>query len=247
MSVVSNIFIMIGSTMAERFLYTPSLVFCIAVPFFVQRFGKNILTGIIGAVVILFSFKTFTRNKDWENNFTLFESGVEATPNSSRAESALGSGYRDLAEKEQDPNKRMELFKKSIVYYKKAIEILPDNTEALYNAGVSYYGMGDGENALKVYEQTLKVSPEYTNAANNAGVIYFERKEYEKAKKYFELSLKYSPNNADALGNLGAINHNTGNLKEAIEYYKKSLQLNPNNPNTRANLAKAENALSNKN
>lgn len=242
MSVVSNIFIMIGATMGERFLFTPSIAFCMAVPFLLNRFGKNSLMGITGIILVLFSFKTFLRNKDWKDNFSLFASGVEATPNSSRAESALGSSYREMGEKETDLNKRAALFQKAIQHYNKAIEILPDNTEALYNAGVSYYGTGDKENALKVYEQTLTISPEYTNAANNAGVIYFERKDYGNAKKYFEHALKYDLNNSDALGNLGAIHHNLGNLKEAIEYYKKSLAINPTNQNVQSNLAKAEQA-----
>ena len=246
MSVVSNIFIMIGSTLGERFLFVPSMAFCIAVPFLLNRFGKNILLGVIGIIVLIFSFKTFDRNKDWKDNFSLFAAGVEATPNSSRAESALGSSYRELGEKEPDPTKRIALFQKAIPYYKKAIEILPDNTEALYNAGVSYYGIGDKENALKVYVQALKVTPEYTSAANNAGVIYFEKKDYENAKKYFLLAVKYDPNNSDALGNIGAIDHNTGNLSEAIEYYKKALQINPNNQNVKGNLAMAEQAMNGK-
>ncbi len=249
MSVVSNIFIMIGATLGERFLFVPSMAFCIALAYFLVP-RSSPLGGVRGGVVLvilaLFSFKTYTRNKDWKDNISLFASGVEATPNSSRAESALGSSYRDMAEKEAAPAKRLELFQRSLIYYRKAIEILPDNIEALYNAGVSYYNIGEKDSALKVYAQTLKVSPDYTNAANNAGVIYFERKNYESAKKYFLQAVQYSPNNSDALGNIGAINHNTGNLKEAIEYYKKALQLNPGNQNVRGNLAKAEQSLSEK-
>jgi len=243
MSVVSNIFIMIGATLGERFLFTPSLALCIAFPFLLNRFGKNILPPTIGIILVLFSFKTFSRNKDWKDNFSLFASGVEATPNSSRAESALGSSYREQAEKEPDQNKRIELFQKAIVYYKKAIDILPDNTEALYNAGVCYYGMGDKANAQKVYEQTLNISPEHISAANNLGVLYFERKEYESAKKYFLQAIKYDPNSADALGNLGAINHNLGDYKTAISYYEKALQFNPNNRNISGNLQKARASL----
>lgn len=246
MSVVSNIFIMIGATMGERFLFIPSIAFCLAIPFLLNHFGKNILLGATGIILILFSFKTFSRNKDWKDNFSLFASGAEATPNSSRAESALGSSYREMGEKETDPNKRATFFQKAIEYYKKAIEILPENTEALYNIGVCFYSIGDREKALKSYEQVLKISPDYTSASNNAGVIYFEQKDYENAKKYFEQALKYNANNSDALGNLGAINHNLGNLKEAVEYYKKSLVLNPANQNVQANLAKAEQALGGK-
>ncbi len=243
MSVVSNIFIMIGATLGERFLFTPSIAFCLAVPFLLNRFGKNILIGGTLIILVLFSFKTFTRNKDWKDNYSLFLSGVEATPNSSRVQSSLGASYREMAEKEPDAAKRGTLYAQAIGQYKKAIEILPDNTEALYNLGVCYYATGDKENALKVYEQALKATPEYTNAANNAGVIYFERKEYEKAENYFQQALKYDPGNSDALGNLGAINHNLGKLKEAIDYYKKALSLNPANQNVKGNLEKAEAAL----
>ncbi|TAL61179.1 MAG: tetratricopeptide repeat protein [Bacteroidetes bacterium] len=262
MSVVSNIFIMIGSTLGERFLFVPSIAFCLAVAFALHPSptlpkGERGSTtspplwggfrwGLMFVILALFSFKTFTRNKDWKDNLSLFTAGVEATPGSSRAQSALGSSYREMGEKEPDPNKRLEFFKKAVMYYKKAIEILPGNTEALYNAGVSYYGMGDKDKALNVYEQALKAAPNYVYAANNAGVIYFERKEYENAKKYFLQAIKYDPNNSDALGNLGAINHNQGNMKEAVEYYKRSLSINPVNQNVRGNLAKAEQALGQK-
>ncbi len=244
MSVVSNIFIMIGSTLGERFLFIPSIAFCMAVPILLNKLGKNVLIGTIGIILLLFSLKTFDRNKDWKNKLSLFASGVEAAPNSSRAQSALGSIYRENGEFSADPKVRMENFKKSIPYYLKAIEILPDNTEALYNIGVSYYNLGDKENALKVYERALEISPEYITAANNAGVIHFERNEFDVAKKYFMQVLQYSPNNSDALGNLGAINHNQGNMKEAIEYYNKALTVNPGNQNIRSNLEKALAAFS---
>jgi len=258
MSVVSNIFIMIGATLGERFLFTPSLAFCMAVAVVLhpspslpkgERAARKspplwggFRWGVLFILLALFSYKTFTRNKDWKDNFSLFLSSVEATPNSSRVQSSLGSSYREQAEKEPAGIKRGNLYGQAIEQYRKAVEILPDNTEALYNMGVCYYSIGDHDHALKVYEQALKVSPEYTNAANNAGVIYFERRDYDNAKKYFELALKYQPDNADALGNLGAINHNLGNLKEAIEYYKKSLAINPSNQNVSRNLESAEKA-----
>ena len=243
MSVVSNIFIMIGATLGERFLFIPSVAFCIAIAIFLKRFNKTIFTGVVAVILILFSLKTFSRNKDWKDNYSLFASGAESTPNSSRAQSALGSAYRNQAEQETNPSIRSSLYGKAISQYKKAVEILPEDTEALYNMGVCYFSLGDSKNALLVYDQTLKISPGYSSAANNAGVIYFQQKEYETAKKYFLQAIQYSPNNADALGNMGAINHNTGNWKEAIEYYKKALQLNPGNQSIRDNLEKAERVL----
>ncbi len=268
MSVVSNIFIMIGATMGERFLFVPSVAFCLGVSFFLFRLGNRSNTGNMGhtgntrsnaispisniplitllplaVILLLFSYKTYSRNPDWKDNFSLFLSGLEAAPNSSRAQSALGSSYREQAEVEKDMVKRGNLYGKAIEQYMKAVKILPENTEALYNLGVCYYAIGDRENALRVYENTLKFTPEHTNAANNLGVIYFERKDYEPAKKYFLQAIQYAPANSDALGNLGAIEHNLGNLPQAIDYYRRALAINPGNQNVRGNLAKAEETL----
>ena len=41
MSVVSNIFIMIGATLGERFLFTPSIAVCLAVPFLLNRMKEK--------------------------------------------------------------------------------------------------------------------------------------------------------------------------------------------------------------
>lgn len=248
MSVVSNIFILIGSTLGERFLLTPSYAFCLSVAaiLFIPKQNTPLRRWKWGLLIIitgLFSYKTFTRNKEWKNNYSLFLSGVQASPNSSRAQSALGSSYREQAEKETDRTKGVALYTQAIQQYKNAIAILPENTEALYNLGVCYYSTGDKANALKVYQQVLTITPEYTNAANNAGVLYFEQKDYKTAQKYFEQALKYAPANADALANLGAIYHNLGNMEMAIEYYKKALVLNPGNQNTRNNLMKAERSI----
>lgn len=243
MSVISNIFILIGATMGDRFLFTSSVAFCLAVPFWLERGGKMMLISGTAIILLLFSFKTIDRNRDWENNYALFLSGVEAAPNSSRAQSALGSSYREMAEREQDPVKRGNLYGQAIQQYQKAVDILPENTEALYNLGVCYYAIGDRASARNVYVKTLQYAPDQANAANNLGVLYFEEKNYEEARKCFEQSVKYMPSNSDAWGNLGAIEHNLGNLPKAIEHYQRSLSINPANQNVQGNLQKAQNAL----
>jgi protein O-mannosyl-transferase len=244
LSVVSNIFILIGSTLGERFLLIPSFAFCLCVAAIFFTSHKNPVKqwqgGAVALLLILYSFKTITRNSEWKNNYSLFLSGVKACPNSSRAQSALGSSYREMAEKELTSFQKENLYNQAILQYKKAIAIMPDNTEALYNLGVCYYSTGDNANARMAYAKVLSIAPEYTNASNNLGVLYFELKDYENAKTYFEQALKYAPTNSEALTNLGAVHHNTGNVSLAKEYYQKALAINPNHINARNNLNKIE-------
>src|SRR5204862_3261411 len=101
-SIVSNIFIVIGTVMAERLLYSPSLAICLVIAVLLTKafqteeynlntstlnlFLKNNLRPFVitGAILILFSFKTITRQQVWENDMHLYESGVHDSPNSSR-------------------------------------------------------------------------------------------------------------------------------------------------------------------
>ncbi len=90
MTLVSNLFVKIGSSMGERFLYTSSLGFAIAIGFLIIRALKikadalrpnlKALYAVSGVILLLFSIKTIARNTDWNNNFTLFESGVITSP-----------------------------------------------------------------------------------------------------------------------------------------------------------------------
>ena len=94
-SVVSNIFVMNAANMAERFMFTPSLAFCILLAagvFLIFKVNINNLNQKLNIkvmlvfipILILYSVKTFSRNKDWENSYTITRAGVEASPGSAR-------------------------------------------------------------------------------------------------------------------------------------------------------------------
>jgi protein O-mannosyl-transferase len=254
LSVVSNLLFMTGSTMAERFLFMPSLGFCVAITVLLARVLKSpeavmsitkvkpTYTLTILGVAIVFSILTVNANKAWKNNFELFKQGVKGSPNSARTHGSLAYEYKLHALKEQSPTTRTDYFNKSVQEFRKAADILPGYEYALYNLGVGYYEMGDEENALKTYLETLAYSPNHINANNNAGVIYFNRKQYDSALVHFQKAYKADPNNSNAIGNIGAIYHNKGDLKNAKEYYEKALAISPNR-NIFLNLSKVCYAL----
>jgi Flp pilus assembly protein TadD len=248
LSVVSNLFFITGSTMAERFLFMPSLGFCIAVVILLAKFLKNensvditkmklSFLLLVFSIAIIFSVLTVNRNRDWKNNYALFLSGVEAAPNSARTHGSLAYEYKLHALKAQNPTERQEFFKKAIEEFRKAADILPGYEYALYNLGVEYYEMGDEENALKTYLETLKYFPNHNNANNNVGVIYFNRKKFDEALVYFQKAVAADPNNSNAIGNIGAIYQNKGDMIKAKEYYEKALEITPN-ANVYLNLSK---------
>lgn len=254
LTIVSNLFIEIGASMAERFLFTPSVGFVIVLALVIAKIiGYNSSTqfrkvpyfAAMGLIIGLYSFKTIDRNKDWESNLTLFEADVLAAPNSARTHFSLASTYNTMGGLEQDPAKKLELLNKAIAGFNKSLEIYPNYSAAWYNMGVAYYSMNDQVSALTAYENTLKINPNDKQAYNNAGVIYFNRKDYDNALTYFLNAVRVNPTFADAYANIGAVYHNRAQYEQAIENYEKAIGLRPNYKLVLGNLAKVHNTLGN--
>ena len=92
----SNLFVAIGSIMAERFLYLPAMGFaaCLVAGFRVAG-GRLRMPGLtaagVGLLCLLFGYRTISRNFDWESDGALASSGVTTSPNSFKTHWALAS------------------------------------------------------------------------------------------------------------------------------------------------------------
>ena len=81
----SNIFFFVGTFIAERLLYLPSIGFCILIAYILINFTKNnklFLWSIVGVIICLYGYKTYNRNFDWKNEESLFESAYHVCPES---------------------------------------------------------------------------------------------------------------------------------------------------------------------
>ena len=248
LSVSSNLFVKIGATFAERFLFTPSLGFIIAIFYFLwetfcRKKSNTNFIAITFLIIITFSFITHSRNNDWKSNFTLFESALKAAPNSARVQSSMGSEYRVLAEKSQNPNEKSVYYDKAVLYYNNAIQIYPNFTDALYNLGVSYHFWGKTEMAKNIYLRSLKSNPTHINTLNNLGAIYFNNNQLDSAKILFEKILTIDSTYASAITNLGSVYHLNKDFEKAIFYYEKSLIYDKNNKKCISNLLNACKAI----
>jgi len=253
MILVSNLFVKIGSTMGERFLFTSSLGFCFVLGVLLVKVLKiktdtlrpNLTTlyAVAGIILFAYSVKTIARNSDWKNNFTLFESGVIYSPNSARAHQSLAITYTDTANHTMDPATRSSYFNKAITEYNAALKILPSYSEALYNMGWNYYSMGNYDSAATAFAKCIKAAPTYIAAYQDLGVIYFDRKDYVKAISIFESGLAVNTSDADIYSNIGDAFFNINRYDSAVFYLQKALQINPDMNSVKETLAKAENAL----
>lgn len=250
LSVSSNIFVLIGSTMAERFLFTPSLAFCILLAFALIKFLKieSLNLKAIPLVIILglFSYKTFSRNKDWESNLTLFAKGAEDCPNSYRTNTTFAWESVLAGEKETGKEKKKVHLQNAVTYYQRGLAIY-DKVEAdWYNYGVSQSNLGKVDEAMKAYLRALQINPRHRNSLYNLATVYLSRKDYQKALNYFLRAYDVEPDFMDIAFKAGLIYHMEGNPQQAIPYYERYYKNNPNNRDVINNLMMAYNSVGNK-
>ena len=73
-------------------------------------------------------------------------------------------------------------YKKSIYYYKEAIQIKPSS--ATYsNLGNVFKGLGEYDKAINYQEQAIQINSRYADAYYNLATIFEELSEFEKAIK----------------------------------------------------------------
>lgn len=85
----SNLFFPVGFVVAERILYMPSMGFCLLIAYGYEQIRngsgnkvKYLLNAILMLLLLAHSIKSYKRNNDWKNEYTLFMSGVHVNDRS---------------------------------------------------------------------------------------------------------------------------------------------------------------------
>jgi len=147
LSIVSNLFVSVGTFMNERFVYMPSVAFCIFAAWLVSRKLPEwlkeqpdrpaILTaGIMILVAGLFGLRTLTRVPDWKDAMSLNQAAIRVSYDSARSHCFyVTSLYKDVyQEKSKNVRDKKELapIVDSMEYHiKRSLEINPNYSAAL--------------------------------------------------------------------------------------------------------------------
>jgi hypothetical protein len=141
-SVVSNFFFPIGTFMNERFMYMPSVGFCLVLAWILTRkvpvwlgarsfFSRAIPVGIAAVFVLGFSLKTFARVPDWKDDVSLSWAGVRVSTGSARSNCFMGYYIYEAALEEPDDARKQELLDEATFYLDRSLKIYPTYRDAL--------------------------------------------------------------------------------------------------------------------
>ena len=168
-SIVSNVFINIGTTMGERFIYMPSVGFCIAIAATLVKVFKYPLKEKlvynaryvlpVAVLMLLGSFNTIQRNPAWRSNYTLYKTDVATVPNSARSRLFYGIELLGKYRKTHDKS----YIEKAIHEMDTATVINPVFYHAYYNLGMAYQEIDDHQHAIECVMNVLKIAPLHIN------------------------------------------------------------------------------------
>ncbi len=221
LSVSSNLFITIGSSMGERFLYAPSWGYCIVIAGLIDLFlkirkqdiqsfnqvvfeNKKAFVATI-FLVLLFSIKTISRNPVWKDNYTLYSNDVHLSPNSTRTHYYLGNYLvKPEAWEGKTETEKKETLYRGISELQKSVAIYPGFADAFTQMGVAYFKLNMPDSAMICYQKALLLNPGYPTIHNNIGTIYFTQQRYEEALRSFLKAAELDPRYAEAHANAGS-------------------------------------------
>jgi len=114
-----------------------------------------------------------------------------------------------------------ENYARALEYYDIALDIEPDNLNAVIDNGVTLQNLGRFNEALQMYEKALSIEGENLDALINKGSVLHTLKKYSEAISCYDTVLDHDKRNAMALAYKGLSIGEMGNMPSAIKYFKR--------------------------
>lgn len=227
---VLNVYAVGRNVFCERYLYLPSVGFCllivlVAMPvgrWLPERFRSPTAAVTLAAVLLLFMASTLARNSVWKDDTALFTRTLEASPNAPFVHDMVAA---------LQPNTATGL-SSAESHYLSAISLAksetpPDRSEmAIAGEGLAsiYAARADFDRALGALAQVRTADPKDPQVDGEEGLILTQAGRWTEAEAALRRAVAISPNDANVLNALGLLmwQHND-HLDEAASLFSKAL------------------------
>lgn len=221
----------LSATVADRWLYLPSIGLIGLILMFLERFPKRVVTVVCGTVILVFSLLTIQRSLQWKNGLTLFAHDVSVNPRSFDLQNNYG----------------VELFRTGAVdqakgAFERSITLNPRWWVSLNNLGAVVEREGNVSGAKALYEQSIQAGDYYLAYENLAKLLLFRQKTHQEARDLSAKALKAFPASANLWMVLTIASYQLGNRDEALAAVRQLYALAPSDQ-TAALLSRITNQL----
>ncbi len=188
--VVSNFIVPIGTIMAERTFYLPSVglivILAALVAYAMESKWRKSMLAFMVIIGIAYGARTMARNTVWHDRETLFTDMAATASQSVHTNNNLGIYYMDT-----------DQWDLARIVLERALKITPDHPSLMNSLGIlAEHDMRYAE-AEKYYLRALELRPHYVKAVSSLARMYYDAGAYTKVANI--ALLEYQNKNDDDL------------------------------------------------
>ena len=133
----------------------------------------------------------------------------------------------------------MKLYKDSVVYYKRALQLRPDLTQAAIDLAITYEALGELELAIATYRDTLDSAENRAPLLHRLVQLTIQNQRYEEALGYLERLNEMGLGNAENNRKIGLLYLELERFDDAIKLFSEMLAKDPDAHQLRVYLGSA--------
>jgi protein O-mannosyl-transferase len=229
---VMDIYAVGRNVFAERYLYLPSVGYCLLVVVLaVQLLGplptkQQKLVGAVSLILVVsvFAGTIVAANSNWKDNATLFTRTLELSPQAPFVQIMVAAA---MSEHSGSSGEAEEHYRKAAEYA--AAEVPPDRTNlAIADKGLAsiYSERGEYDRALAMLAKAREASPNDTEIDGEQGLILTKAGRWDDAAVFLKRAAAVSGDDANVRNALGLYemgrNHD---YESAVQYFRQALAI----------------------
>ena len=185
-ALTSNVCFPIGTIKAERMLYLPSFSWCLACGWLLRRWTGRVLgeRALVVALVLLgLAARTWVRNADWRDSYTLFTKTVATSPGSARAHANVAAVHGAAGDLDFASD-----------HFRAALEIYPEFGPALVGLAQVSALRGARQDAIHWYSEAIRLEPANLEPYVRLGELLLQAGDARRAEEVYHAGLARVPN-----------------------------------------------------
>ncbi len=237
----SNILKQVMGIVGDRFMYFPSLGFSIIIAYLLYKIFKQEpistkikqptlikITIVLAIILIPYTAKTITRNKDWKDQPTLLRNDIKYLENSAKANyiyagTMKGELMKSIRKNGRKDPRHKQAVQEIVKHLNFAIKTHPDYYQAYDMRGTIYITFfNEFDKAISDFDKSLEIKPNYIPAYFGLGYCYQKKNNFAKAIYNLEKTIELDPEHLQAYKTIVDIYNKIGNFEKANYYNKKS-------------------------
>jgi len=207
--------------MADRYLYFPSVGFCVLCGFLLDSLarrtaGRRPAIGVAVALSAGFALLSHQANAVWKNDVTLWSNVLRWAPGFYIGHNHLAAAYL----RQGDNSRAREHLERSLA-------LNPGHAKSHFNLGELFRREDAPRQAELAFRRALELEPGYAKALNGLGSLLLDQRQYDLARAYFADAAGADPSSWTAHRNLAMACAALGDANCAISHMEAAINLRP--------------------